>query len=509
MRKTMITMLVVLLMIGGMLSMNGCKKESGEKESGYLSYDKKDQIARIDQQLEGLDIEKIRGKKDLIMEKSVDELQASIAKGDLTYVELTAFYLDRIKTYDTGKKGLNAVMEINPNAIKEAEERDKMSGEKAGVFGMPVLLKDNINTKDMSTSGGTYALKDFVPESNAVVTDQLIKNGAIILGKSNMAELANYMDFNMPNGYSSKAGQTINPFDPVNLTPEGSSSGSGAAVAANLAPLAMGTETTGSIIAPAAIHSIVGFKPTKDMISTEGVLPLSSSMDCVGPMTKNVMDAAILFNASVSDEGKKVSLNLDPEYLVGKRIGVINGDKDKELVKQLKATGCETVSVKWDEEGIDTEFVLAQDFKKDLNSYLTKYNAPVDSLSALIAFNKKDLDRRAKYGQGSIEDADKTQEPDMVKVQEIVKSAQSRIDKVMEENSLDAIVFADSEGVLLPATAGYSEITVPMGKSKDGTPKGATFVAGGGEDEKLLNIAYSFEQKTKARLIPKKYMEEK
>lgn len=507
MKKTMITTLIFLMTMGGVLLMTGCADKSADK--GYISYDKETQISAIDAQLKGLDMEKIRDKKDLIMEKSIDEIQGSIAKGDLTYVELTAFYLDRIKTYDAGEKGINAVMEINPNAIKEAENRDKEEGSKSGIYGMPVLLKDNINTKDMSTSGGTYALKDFVPSDNAVVTDQLIKNGAIILGKSNMAELANYMDLNMPNGYSSKAGQTLNPFDPTNLSPEGSSSGSGAAVAANFSVVAIGTETTGSIIAPAAIHSIVGFKPSLGAISTEGVIPLSSTMDCVGPMAKNVMDAAILFNASVSDEEKKVSLDLDKDYLTGKRIGVINGDKDKELTKHLKEAGAEVVPVEWKEEGIDTEYMLKQDFKRDLNGYLMKYGAPVDSLSALIAFNKEDPDRRAKYGQSSIEDAEKAQIDDGSKVQEMVKLARDQIDKLMADNTLDAIAFTDSEGVLLPATAGYPEITVPLGGAEDGTPKGITFVAKGGEDEKLLNIAYSFEQKTKARLIPKKYLEEK
>ena len=236
-----------------------------------------------------------------------------------------------------------------------------------------------------------------------------------------MARLANYMDFNMPNGYSSKAGQIINPFDPVNLTPEGFSPDSGAEVAADLSPSAM--------------------------------------------------DAAIFFNASVSERRKKVSLNLHREYLTNKRIGAINGSNDKELIKQLKATGCEAIPVKWDEEEIHTEFILARDFKKDLGSHLKKHNTPVDSLSALIAFGRKDLDRGAKYGQGSIEDAEKTKDPDMAKVQEIVKSAQSRMDKEMEENSLDAIVFADRKGMLLSVTAGYPEINGFMGKSKDAHPK--------------------------------------
>ena len=329
----------------------------------------------------------VRAKKDLIMEKPIEDLHAAISKGDLTYEELTAFYLDRIKTYDAGEKGINAVAAINPKAIEEARTLDASSATPAGMRGIPVLVKDNVNTNTMPTSGGTYALKDFTPKDDADVVTALTNSGAIILGKSNLSELANFMDTKMPSGYSSKAGQTHNPYDPLNLSPEGSSSGSGAAVAANFSAAAIGTETTGSIIAPAAIHSIVGFKPTKDAISTAGVIPLSSTMDTVGTMAKSVKDAAVLYNASASDASKAASEQLDAGFLKGKRIGIVGDDPQQALARKIEACGAQAVPVELSEDGIDNEYIINQDFKNDLDRYLQTYQAPVKSLSDLVAFN--------------------------------------------------------------------------------------------------------------------------
>lgn len=472
----------------------------------YISYDKDRQIKLIDEQLKGLDIEKIRAKAHLIMEKSIAEIKASIAEGKLSYEELTAFYLDRIKTYDTGNKGLNAVTEINPNAINDARAKDKAPDNGNNISGIPVLIKDNINTNNMPTSGGTVALSNFTPKTNADLVNELINAGAIILGKANLSELANYMDAKMPGGYSSKTGQTHNPFDPINLSPQGSSSGSGAAVAANFSAVALGTETTGSITAPAAVSSIVGYKPTKDLISTKGVIPLAASMDTVGPMTKNVTDAAVLFNASISDKTKQLSLAFEREFIKGKTIGVYDTGSAAELIKRLKELGANVVTVTLDEKGIENDTIIEQEFKYNLGEYLSANEAPVKSLAELIEFNKKDLGRNAKYGQGLLEDANDTEKPDTAKVAEIVKNAKSKIDKLFEDNKLDALVFIDTDGIVLPSVAGYPVITVPLGAPGGGSPMGATFVAKANEDQKLINIAYSFEAQTNLRAIPQKYL---
>lgn len=337
--KNKIIIAVIVLAVAFFAAKFFLKSQVQTATEEVIMYDN-DVIKTIDAQLQNLPIEEIRKKEKLIMEKSIEEIQESIKKGELTYTELTAFYMDRIRSYDKAKKGLNSVMEINPNAISEAKKLDSEKTESINpMYGIPVLVKDNINTKDMKTSAGTIALKDFQPSENAPVIESLIKNKAIILGKANLSELANFVDTKMPSGYSSKLGQTHNPFDPLMLTPSGSSSGSAVAVAANLSTVALGTETTGSIISPASINSIVGFKPSKGLISTEGVVPLSSTMDTVGPMTKTVKDAVAVFNASIQDESKKINLNTDLKDLSNMRIGVMKGDNSEKLVEALKKVG--------------------------------------------------------------------------------------------------------------------------------------------------------------------------
>lgn len=476
------------------------------KQEEYISYDKNKQISMIDKQLQGINLEKIRKKESLILEKSIDEIQNSIAKKDLTYTELTAFYLDRIKTYDTGKKGINSVAEINPKAIIEAKLHDSKNENPKGISGIPILVKDNINTNTMATSGGTYALKDFLPKNNADIITGLKNHGAILLGKSNLSEMANFMASTMPSGYSSKAGQTHNPFNPLELSPEGSSSGSGAALAANLTAGAIGTETTGSIIAPSSIHSVVGFKPTKDAISTKGVIPLSSTMDTVGPMGKTVKDTLHLYNASLFDPKKEISTDLKEKSLQGKRIGLVKGNQDAILTEKLKAAGAEVISIQLDEEGIENEYIINQDFKNDLNKYLAENAAPVKSLEKLIDFNNKDEKRRAKYGQDLMETANEVKDFDRKKVETMVQDAKEKLNKTIADNKLDAIAFLNNDGVVLSSVAGFPALTVPIGTIEENTPAGITFVTRENEDEKIMNLAYSFEQKTKGRVVPKKYL---
>ena len=502
-RKILIHALILLLLGGGYFGLKQIMKPAKEELTLYENK----VIETIDAQLKGLPIEKIREKSALIMEKSIEEIQASITKGELSYTELTAFYLDRIKNYDKAKKGINAVMEINPKAIEEAKKLDaEKVAHKDPIYGIPVLVKDNINTKDMATSAGTIALKDFKPSENAPLINKLLEHKAILLGKANLSELANYVDTQMPNGYSSKLGQTLNPFAPLMMSPLGSSSGSGAAVAANFSAVALGTETTGSIISPSHIHSLVGFKPTKDLISTEGVLPLSSTMDTVGPMAKNVKDAAILFNATISDASKMINITSTAKDLEGKRIGVYKGEESEQLVEALKKAGAVPVELEDDGTYSDNEFIISHDFRIDFEAYAKKYNAPVKSLSELVKFNEQDENRMAKYGQALIERAAENKGTDKEKIDKTVQNVKDYIKKTMEENKLDAISFINANSTPIPCIAGYPEITVPLGKDKFDEPMGATFFSLGGEDEKLLNLAHAFEQATMKRLIPEKYI---
>lgn len=505
MLKKLLIILLVMLMIIGIGVFWICHNFLPEKEE-RIAYDKEKRIQQIDKQLLGIDLTSLRAKSALIMEKSIDDLQMAIRTGKLSYEELTAFYLDRIRTIDLGPNGLNATVEINPNVMAEARACDHHPEKGRDLTGIPVLIKDNINTKNMPTSGGTFALKDFRPKDNATVVNELIKSGAIILGKSNLSELANFMDYKMPSGYSSKAGQTHNPFNPMKLSPLGSSSGSGVAVAANFSTVAIGTETTGSIIAPSTIHSIVGFKPQREAISTEGVIPLSPTLDTVGTMAKNVADAILLYNASITDKSKTITLNKSKDFMKGKIIGIV-GDKENKLKTLLVKNGAIPVNISISEKDIDNDFMINQEFKGQLSNYLQKYDAPVKSLSDLIAFNQKDLGRRAKYGQALLEEANEERKQEKQKVKKMVAIAQRRLKNQFINKELDAIVFYDNSGVLLPAVAGYPEMTVPIGKSKKGEPIGASFVTLNNQEQFLADLSYSFEQKTQARLIPQKYLD--
>ncbi len=504
--KIIVPVLVIVLLIaaGGLYMMK--KLFSPAKES-VIMYESK-VIENIDNQLKGVDIEAVRSKESLILDKSIEELQTSIKKGDLNYETLTAFYLDRIKHYDKVAKGVNAVAEVNPLAMQEARDRDKSKNtENMPLFGMPLLIKDNINTKNIATSGGTYALKDFLPKENAPVIDTLIKNGAIILGKANLSELAYFMDIKMPSGYNAKSGQTHNPFAPVTISPAGSSSGSAVAAAINLSAAAIGTETTGSIIAPAAIQSVVGFKPSKGLISTEGVLPLSTTMDTVGPIARSVQDVVAVFNASVSDQNKRIVIEVNSEGLKGKRIGLLGGEDNEKLKENLQKQGAIVVDLAFNAKDVENLLLMQQEFGPAFAEYAKKYDLPIKSLAELVEFNKKDEDRRAKYGMGLVEDAAKIEKPDQAQIDALVKKTRAMAEKYFDDNKLDAIAFMDNYGSALACIPGYPEITVPFGKNNKQEPVGATFFSKAGEDEKLVNLAFAFESATKMRQIPEKYKE--
>ncbi len=465
-----------------------------------IAFGNEEIIAVIDKQLEDVDLETVRAKSDLMMNKSIADIQAAIKRGDYTYEELTAYYLLNIKENDQAETGCNAVSEVNPNAIAEARKYDEMA-EEMPLKGIPVLAKENINTADMPTSSGSYALKDFIPEEDAPVIKELKSNGAIILGKVNLSEMSNWMSHKNPYGYSAKKGQTHNPFNPLKISPLGSSAGSAAAMATDLAAVTLGTETAGSIVAPAAINSTVGYKPTRDGIDGEGVIPISLSLDTVGVISKNVADAGITYNSATT---KKINLDFDEDYIVGKRIGILSENKDfvKKIKEKMQGMGVEVVELeKVDTSEINVKFILMNDFARDLNKYLEKYNAPVKSLEELVEYNKKDAKARMRYGQSHLEKSLAFKDIDDAKVKSMLELAETTLNDLIDEHQLDAIVFQDNEGVMLTAVAGAPQVTVPFGKN-DIQPIGATFAGKLDTDAEILKIAYSFEKKTNMRLLP-------
>ncbi len=474
-------------------------------------------------------------------EPTISALQSAMARGQLTARDLVLHYLGRIAEIDKSGPTLNSILEVNPDALATADALDAeraLHGPRGPMHGIPVVLKDNINTGDkMHTSAGSLALADSRAAEDAFIVKQLRAAGAIILGKSNMTEWANFMTENMPNGFSSRGGQVLNPYSPGQLDTGGSSSGSGAAVAANLTAVAIGTETSGSILSPSSQHNIVGIKPTLGLISRTGIIPIAHSQDTAGPMARTVRDAAILLGvmagidttdpatmASVGRTTSDYTVFLDSEGLRGARIGVPREGfytklpEDKlalmnQALERMEALGAEivdpvvipSISEPW---SID---VLIYEFKSDLNAYLSQLGprASVHSLAEVIQFNEANAEVCLKHGQTLLVAAEKTsgtltdKEYIEARARDLYFATSAGIDFVMKEHRLDALVFPSNWGASLPAKAGYPSITVPGGfAAGNGEPVGVTFSGLAYSEPTLLRLAYAFEQATNHRRAP-------
>lgn len=499
--KIWITLLILIFIgvIALFIYINSLKEAKQES----IQYNQEKVVKMIDSQLKGIDIEKIRVKAKLIEEKSVRNLQELVNKGDLTYEELTAYYLDKIKTIDQTEEGTNSVAEINPHAIEEARNFDKnKNSSKSFLYGIPITLKDNINAKNMPMSAGTYILKDYMPKEDAQIVEKLKNQGALILGKVNLSELANFTSPKTPSGYSSKVGQTKNPFEPLKISPLGSSSGSAVSITENIGVISIGTETSGSIIAPSAINSVVGMKPSRKNISGEGIFPLSSSLDVAGPIAKNVEDIAIAYNAMANDSSSKIDIeSLRKDELKGKTIGIFKNNNElyDKLKEKFKNLNVNLVEVEVNSNEIDIETIINNDFKFDVEKFSKKYKLPFNTLSDLIKFNNEDKMRRAKYGQKYLEIANESKARDKEFNNSQIEKAKNILNNLISKNKLDAIVFFNNDEVILPAVAGYPEITVPFGKNNKGEAQGVTFISKENADIDLIKIAYSFEQETNLR----------
>lgn len=472
-------------------------------------------------------------------------------RGEVTARQLVRYYLDRIEAIDRDGPQLSAIIELNPEALQIADALDeerRRSGARGPLHGIPVVLKANIDTGDrMATSAGSLALAGHHPPDDAFLVARLREQGAVILGKANLSEWANFRSTQSSSGWSSVGGQTKNPYDPQR-NPCGSSSGSAVAVSANLTALAVGTETDGSIICPASINGIVGIKPTVGLVSRDGIIPIAHSQDTAGPMARTVRDAAVLLSALAardpsdsaararSDTVPDYAANLQVDALKGKRIGVLRtysgaGNDARvdsildDSIAILAAKGAEIVDpVEIETEGMgDAEYeVLLYEFKEDLNSYLASSNAAVNSLEAIIAFNEQHAATVMPFfgqeimelaqGKGPLTDAGYLEALELSQ-----RIAQDGIDNVVKTHDLDVLV-APSNGPAwmtdyinsdhfsvgsssFAAVSGYASITVPAGFIF-GLPVGVSFIGPAFSERKLIEIAYAFEQATKARKAP-------
>ncbi|CUL08862.1 TPA: amidase [Listeria monocytogenes] len=479
-------------------------------------YDKERVMAPINAQLATLDLEILEEKEPLVVGADITKLQNLIATKQLSYKELAGIYLNRIKKYDQNGITLNAISEINPSLVAEAEQLDQLAEtNKSALYGMPVVLKDNIGTITLPTSAGTVALKDWVMEKDAAIVDKLKTNGALILGKTNMSEWAAAMDDGLPNGYSGKKGLSKNPYS-SELDPLGSSSGSATAATCDFAAIAIGTETNGSIILPAGVQSVVGFKPSQGLVSNEGIIPLSSRFDTPGPLTRTVTDAYLTTNV-LMDEASQTPLSKDA--LKNKRIGILSDDESNEetaILKKIKkdltnagATVIEGITLE-ELEQVDTDYItlLNADFKRDLNQFLQINRSPMSTLESIIAFNKINPTRNMKFGQSELVASQNNtmtkQEADNV-ANELIHITQNELDSVLQNERLDAIVSAGVGGSVkfLAPIAGNPELTIPAGyDTESNQPKSLTFVSKRNTDIALLNMGYAYEQISKNRKNP-------
>ena len=467
--------------------------------------------------------------KPLILEQDIPTLQKNVKEGKLTYEKLTLFYLYRIRKFESDSTlSLNSIISLNPFVIKQAKENDK-NAQNIGdfsVYGMPILLKDNINTLNMPTTAGAVALRDNKTKNDAFIVEKLKQNGALILGKVNLSEWAYFFCTGCPLGYSAIGGQTLNPYGRAEFETGGSSAGSGVTVAANFAVAAIGSETSGSITSPSSMNSVVGLKPTIGMLSRTGIVPISSTLDTPGPMTKNVTDNAILIQAMLGkDNTDKASYDVNKDNfnseiiskgsLKGKRLGVLTALLTDSIyaatIKKLKKAGAELIEIAPQQPSFNGFITLLNiDMKHDLPKYLTDNkiaSVSIKNVKDVILFNKQDSLQRAPYGQqlfeGIVKDTNTLAQLEIVK--QNLKLDGENFLKALKEQNLDAILSINNYHSGIAAVSFHPTLTVPMGYKKSGEPISLTFVGVPFSEDKLLSLGYAYEQLTKARKIPKNY----
>ncbi|WBU89880.1 amidase family protein [Cellulophaga omnivescoria] len=471
--------------------------------------------------------------KPLILEQNIYDLRKQIDEGKLTYEKLVLFYLYRIYKYELDNATtLNTVIALNSEVVKQARKLDELKktdnepSNKHPIYGMPILLKDNINTKNMVTTAGAIALKNNSTD-DAFIVKRLKKNGALILGKVNLSEWAYFLCSGCPVGYSAVGGQTLNPYGRAVFETGGSSAGSGTAVAANYAVAAVGTETSGSILSPSSQNSVVGLKPTIGFLSRTGIVPISSTLDTPGPMAKNTIDAAILLDAmkgkdeldgkSIAVETGVLSATLSSNSLKGKRFGAIKSllETDsiyKITIDKLREQGSVIIEITPPEVSMDGFLsILNIDMKYDLPTYInsqTKNKLPIKDIKSAVAFNEKDSVVRIPYGQalfrGILADTT-TVEQLAVIVSDLEQSGRRYFNEAMNAYNLNAILSINNYHAGYAAVAKYPAITVPMGYKKTGEPISLTFIAKQFNEADLLRYAAGFESVFNVRKMPKDY----
>jgi len=464
--------------------------------------------------------------KDLILNQDISSIQSHISKGRFNYEDLVKFYIYRIYKFEMDTDlYLNSIISLNSEIINEAKELDRKNKPDNLLYGIPILVKDNINVEGMVTSAGASVfIKNFI-DNNARVIDNLKKNNVLILGKLNMSEWAYYFCRPCPVGYSSLGGQTLNPYGRKVFESGGSSSGSGVSIAANFAAASIGTETSGSILSPSSKNSLVGLKPTIGSVSRSGIVPISSFFDTSGPMSTNVYDNALLFNSMIGydDEDElsysadKIDLeemeNFNPKNVVaGISSNYLNDSLITIALNDLKIIGILNTVYNPEEYSLPSfRSILTSDMKRDLPTYISKYaNKDIQILNVtdIIEFNNKDTLINAPYGQYLFNQIkkDKVSDSDLNQMKVNTKSlATNYLNKIMTNYDFDIFISVDNSMAGIAAAAHFPALTIPMGYRDDGQPSNITFITTSKNEQLLYNIAYRYEKQSKRRVAPIKY----
>ncbi len=425
-------------------------------------------------------------------------LYEKLVSGEMTCVSLVKIYLDRIEAVG-GKNGVNAIAEIDETALEQARALDMNPDARVlPLFGLPVLIKDNIDVKGLHTTAGSVALKEHIAKKDAPVVQRLRQSGAVILGKTNMTEFANYMTDDLPNGFSSRGGQVINAYHP-NMDPGGSSTGSAVAVSAGLCAFAIGTDTCFSIVGCAAQNGVTGFKPAGGSLPGDGIIPICFALDTAGPLTRDVMDAHMVYSAIA---GRKIS-PLSPAPVKDLKIAINTYNRDQvskeqlaryeSLLNALKNEGGKVTEINQPPTTVTRRNVMRYAFKHDLEAYLHASDAPRKTLSEIIDYYNEASETRAPYGVTVLQMAKDvaTGYLDEPAYREALKEREEIKAKIVKElASFDACLMTGHTDVM--HTINLPSITINLAMAEDGTPRGAILY--GSDEERLLNAAAALER---------------
>ena len=489
-----------------------------------ISSDKNDLISGYEKEINNFIETKYDKLASKILEKSIPEIQQSIINKEFNYYDLTLFYISRIYLIEFNKSTyLNSIISINRNALDEARVRDKTgNADIYSIFGIPILLKDNIGFEGLATTAGAHSLQNNYTR-DAFIIEGLKDKGAIILGKTNLSEWANYFCSGCPNGYTALGGQTLNPYGRMIIDTGGSSSGSGVATTSNLSSVSLGSETSGSILSPSSANSLVGMKPTIGNVSRSGIIPISSTLDTAGPMTKYIIDNIIVYNAineydnkdSYSKQNRDIQIknviNFKPnEIKLGYYSNFYNNDNVyKNAIDFLRQKQIELIEIdapKVNMAGFAK--ILDEDMRKDLKDYFLTYgnnDLSVSDIKSIIDYNNLDSIERSPYGQSIFKKIirDTMPKDDFLKLKlRLMAEGNKFYDIPIDKHKLDAVLSINNYHAGYAAAAHNPALTVPMGLRENNEPAGLTFISKSNSEQTLYELGHYFESNFSGRVPP-------